>query len=221
MLTRSKLDKQLYDNEIASQGLEEGEFIKKRRGLVSRLKDMQKSGKTKAQWRTGRWKIMRGIKRFHRSTEGKRFHRQLGRFLATRDTDKGILSYRESKELVQCLSSALTYGFLELDYYIPTLNEDVDYNVFLDELYDEVTDLFLKLKSPMENLDEQEEFLYRLCESSELIKAFADKHSKSVEEVEDLWNKAKEIVKKEYDKTEDDDEFYKLVVGVIKKMLGE
>ena len=94
MLTRSKLDKQLLDNEIASQGIEEGEFIKKRRGLVSRLKDMQKSGKTKAQWRTGRWKIMRGIKRFHRSTEGKRFHRQLGRFLATRDTDKGILSYR-------------------------------------------------------------------------------------------------------------------------------
>ena len=37
---------------------------------------------------------------------------------------------------------------------------------------------------------------------------------------EELWSKAQEIVKKEYDKTEKDDGFWALVTGVYKKSGG-
>lgn len=54
-----------------------------------------------------------------------------------------------------------------------------------------------------------------------IVKSFADKTNKSSEEVEKKWDKAKDIVKKEYpDVEEDSEDFYKIVVGVLKKMLG-
>ena len=44
----------------------------------------------------------------------------------------------------------------------------------------------------------------------------------NLSELEDKWNKAKEIVKAEYNKTEDDGEvFYQLVTGIFKKMVGK
>lgn len=54
---------------------------------------------------------------------------------------------------------------------------------------------------------------------SDVVKSFADKTGKSIKTVEDLWDKAIEIVKKEYDIPENDDRFYKLVTGILKKML--
>ena len=54
---------------------------------------------------------------------------------------------------------------------------------------------------------------------SPLIKSFAKKSGKSEDEVERLWNKAEDIVKKEYEKTKDDDSFYPILVGILKKML--
>ena len=54
-----------------------------------------------------------------------------------------------------------------------------------------------------------------------IVKSFADKTGKSKDEVEKLWNKSKEIVKKEYPKVkEDTPEFFKLVTGTLKKSLG-
>jgi len=53
------------------------------------------------------------------------------------------------------------------------------------------------------------------------LEAFAKKSGKSLKEVETLWNKAKDIVKKEYkDTNEGDDKFYALVTGTLKKMLS-
>lgn len=53
------------------------------------------------------------------------------------------------------------------------------------------------------------------------IQSFAKKSGKSSGEIESMWKKAKEIVKKEYpDKKEDDKDFYQIVTGVLKKMLG-
>jgi len=54
-----------------------------------------------------------------------------------------------------------------------------------------------------------------------IVKSFADKTGKSKDEVEKLWNKSKEIVKKEYPEIkEDTPEFFKLVTGILKKSLG-
>jgi len=38
---------------------------------------------------------------------------------------------------------------------------------------------------------------------------------------EDKWEKAKEIVEEQYDYTEDDDDFWALVMGIYKKMKGK
>ena len=54
-----------------------------------------------------------------------------------------------------------------------------------------------------------------------MIKSFATKASKSEGEVERLYNKAKELVKKEYTNVKvDSDSYYQLVVGILKKMLS-
>jgi len=53
-----------------------------------------------------------------------------------------------------------------------------------------------------------------------MIKSFAKESGKSEEEVEKLYAKAKEEVKEGYNITEDDDQFYPLVTGVLKKMCG-
>lgn len=52
------------------------------------------------------------------------------------------------------------------------------------------------------------------------IKAYAKKTDKTVAEVESLWKRAEEVVKDEYDDIDiKSDRFYKLVQGVMKKML--
>tara|TARA_R110000765_G_scaffold149893_1_gene252555 strand:+ start:1169 stop:1501 length:333 start_codon:yes stop_codon:yes gene_type:complete len=53
-----------------------------------------------------------------------------------------------------------------------------------------------------------------------IIKTFADKTDKTVEEVEVLWKKAEQIVKDEYEIDSNDESYYPLVVGVLKKSLG-
>lgn len=56
---------------------------------------------------------------------------------------------------------------------------------------------------------------------AELVKSFAKKVGKSTKEVEKLWDKAKAIVAKEYpDVEKDTSQYYALVVGVLKKMVG-
>jgi hypothetical protein len=51
-----------------------------------------------------------------------------------------------------------------------------------------------------------------------IVKSFADKTNKSVDEIEKLWDKAK-IQAKEQGKKESDDTFYPYVTGILKKML--
>jgi len=52
-----------------------------------------------------------------------------------------------------------------------------------------------------------------------IVMSFADKTGKSEEEVEKIWNKAKILVKKQYDISDEDEKFFKLVTGVVKKVL--
>jgi len=56
---------------------------------------------------------------------------------------------------------------------------------------------------------------------AELVKSLSKKAGIGIEKGEELWGKAKSIVKKEYpDVKENDDRFYPLVVGVLKKSMG-
>lgn len=217
-------DKVLYDAEVKASGLNEFEFIKKRRERVKVLKDFRKSQNQKANWRKNRWKIMKGIKAFAKSTEGKKFHRKLGTFLATRDF--GGLRYNEALELIPIISSVLTHTFIELDYW-RSFDEEVEYGVFSDEVLEECLGIMNKIKdfnSSVQGvclLGDHEDFLLRLCETNALVVSFAKKYGKSEKEIEKLWNDTKEIVKANYNVTEKDDRFYQLLVGILKKRLGK
>lgn len=55
---------------------------------------------------------------------------------------------------------------------------------------------------------------------SNIVKSFADKTGKSVKEVEDLWNQAKELAKEAgFSETKDSEQFYSYVTGILKKSL--
>lgn len=212
------LDEKVFAQELRTANIDEVEFIKKRKELIKGLKDRKKSNITKKDWQKNRFKHMKGIKKFHKSTRGKRFHRNLGRFLATREL-KG-LAYAECQELVVPITSCLTHSFYELSWYM-NIEDQVHYEIFLDEIYEEVLSILTKLKTYPANLEDHEEFLLRVCETASLVTAFADRSGKSKEEVERLWMKAKALVTKEYKLKEDDNKFYSLVVGILKKMLKQ
>jgi hypothetical protein len=55
---------------------------------------------------------------------------------------------------------------------------------------------------------------------SNIVKSFSEKTGKTEKEVERLWNRAKEAVKNEYKDIEvESEQYYRLVTGVLKKML--
>ena len=52
------------------------------------------------------------------------------------------------------------------------------------------------------------------------IKSFADKSGKSVDEVEELWQKAKRITDKVESIEKDSEQYYAYVTGIVKNMLN-
>lgn len=63
------------------------------RGLRKAAKDVGRSQAAKRAWKLKRSTYMKSIKRFHKSTSGQKFHRNLGRFNSTR-------TVREDYEIV-------------------------------------------------------------------------------------------------------------------------
>jgi hypothetical protein len=183
-------------------------FIKRRKPLVGAIKDFRRSQKTKEAWKKSRWKFMKGIKRFHNSTEGKRFHRNMARFLSSRyfhptlrsiigrDQDqsdkesrhvKEDLSIFDLAEILKAITSAKTHSFIELEYYMPLL-EEVDYWEFLDEILPALDAIEKKLWLS-ERLDDRDlEVLFRLTEKKELIKALSEFSGIEYKTIEESWN---------------------------------
>jgi len=162
MKFRNEVDEKLAQIELAESGLSSmEEFLKKRRDLEIELTNWERSQAQKQNWREYRWKYMRGIQKFHRSTAGKKFHRQLGRFLATRDfSDLSYLKRASTIEkVVECvdllvpLLSSLTHALIEKRYYESNLSEEVDYNVFLEILITKIRDVLNWLLGESDELD--------------------------------------------------------------------
>lgn len=193
-------------------------FFKRRKELSTKLKSFRRSQDTKENWRSNRYKIMKGIKGFHNSTAGKQHHRSMARFLANRDSGLFSNPYK-SNEALKALSSLETHLYIERDYYCG-LHEGVDKEILIEEAIPVISRAKENLFNGHAILDEDTEFLIRLTETAAMVSALASESGKSVQEVEKLWDKAKGLVKKEYNKSEDDDGFYSLVVGILKKMLG-
>ena len=166
-------------------------LVKKRDGLVSHLKDHRKSQNAKEQWRNNRHKMVKGIKTYHRSTEGKRFHRNLGNFLATRLS--GVRKKNESTqtkselfELLKSLTSARTHLFIELEFYHPIFEqaglEEFAFNYALPIL----SDIEEKVMNRVEPNHDEMLFLMDLVEQQTLERAFQEVANMATTEVEKL-----------------------------------
>lgn len=107
------------------------EFLKKRkREKTFEIKDFRKAQLQKHNWRAKKLKYMRGIRKFHRSIAGKKFHRSISRFLLTRESFDRV-------ELLKAVSSLRTHLFIDLDYY-RQLDEAVDFEIFVEDLSDTI-----------------------------------------------------------------------------------
>jgi hypothetical protein len=230
----SDLDAQLFLMEIGETSITEatkeleptdeqmGTFISRRKALEGLIKSHRKSQIQKGNWRKNRTKMMKGIKAFHKSTEGKRFHRNLGNFLATRmtshDTGRSSLRTNEDFEHLKALNSAKTHLYIELEYY-HQVYEQVELEEFaLDYAYELFRSIEKKILNDTKLSESEIQFLFDITESTALIKSFAEKSGKSIDDVEGLWKETKqELIKK--GKNEDDEGFYPTLVTILKNKL--
>jgi hypothetical protein len=100
-------------------------LLQKQRDVNIRAKDRDKQRTMKALWRRKKYQILKGIKKWHKSTQGKRFHRALARFNTLRENNisEGMvdITFDEINEALLGLSSIETHLYLELNYYEPDL----------------------------------------------------------------------------------------------------
>jgi hypothetical protein len=144
MKFKNDVDKLQYD----LLGLNEVE-VRKRLNVLTKSKDHKASRTMKNNWRRNKKSMLKGIKKWNRSTAGKRFHRALGRFNALRESVSYYnheltpgqnfvkLSMVQVNDALLSLSSIETHLYLELQYYEADAEAMVQ---FLDLLYAFVQD---------------------------------------------------------------------------------
>ena len=200
------------------------QFIQSRSPLIKKLKDYRKSSAQKANWRTNRTSMMKGIGAFHKSVEGKRFHKKLGRYLSTRITrsgekNEGYASLLAKSEYLKGLNSAKQHLFVELDYF-----HQIETQIEIEEmLSDYAIPFFRNIESKIiaeeELSDDELVFLMDLTENRAIIQSLADETGKEFAEIEKIWNSiSDDLVKQGIDI--EGDEFYPLLVKQLRSQLG-
>jgi len=201
-------------------------FIQKRRGLTKKYKDFRKSQNTKLSWIRGKWKFMKGIKKFHRSTEGKRFHRDLGKFIVTHNFEGGLIaSLKESNllsnviECLKALSSVRLHAYKELEYFDTVLNT-VEYELFIEELNSMLNSIEKKLiKFDELNVDELE-FLYRITDSKNVLWYISQKYNVPIKKIDEAFIKVKNKVKQELEFGKYNNKYYTTVYKEIINLIS-
>jgi hypothetical protein len=207
-----------------------GSFIQSRKKLVGKLRDFRRSQAAKSGWRGNRSKYMSGIRAYHRSTEGKRFHRELGRWLTThyprfQGRGGGILSqagvspglHGESfagdvATALKAITSAKTNVYIMLEYYRP-LYEEVEIREFAYGMLSILDRVEVRLRKG-DDLDEHDvNFLFQVVADQSLLNAITEKLGKPVAEVTDLW-------KSSFDAMKSDESVRFLHLEVVRKLLG-
>jgi len=172
------------------------EFIKSRSGYTG-SKDKDKSNAQKKNWRKNKGKIKRGIKSFHKSVEGKKFHRNMGRFLATRITRDKLSDRKDGKdesfsilenlEYIKALNSAKQQLYIELDYF-HTLTEQAQ----LESLVmDYAVPFFRSIEDKMvfnEDLTVDEfDFLLEIVDESKLLSELTNRINVPIDKLIEVW----------------------------------
>jgi len=156
---KSTIDENLFRSEWLRSCLPLEEFLVKRQELEIGLTDWERSQRQKINWQKYRWKYLKGIRDFHSSTAGKRFHRNLARFLVTRSPESFLKTYQSEKEkerevrgldlrkvkenlefLIAVLSAGV-HALIEERYYKASVDEAVEYKFFLSEMLNKVKEV--------------------------------------------------------------------------------
>jgi hypothetical protein len=158
LIFESPIDRQLFLHDLSINISEsslsddlnniiEKSVLEDREDKKIKLRDWNKASLTRKQWRTNRHKLMSGIKRFHRSTKGKQFHRKLGRKVATRDwsaLNETILSVEDKSDILSSLSSIKTHLYIGLKYS-SSIDEEVSYQLLCEEACNQINDIEAKI----------------------------------------------------------------------------
>lgn len=209
------------DNNYAPTNEEIQSFLKARTPLVKKLKDYRRSSSQKANWRKNRYKMLKGIKAFHKSVQGKRFHRKLGRFLATRifrtkTSESGFDMLLSKQAYLKGLNSARQHLIVELEYF-HQLQEQVELEEFITNYgYPYLRAIEEKIMNDEDLVEDEVIFLMDLIEENALITSFAEKTGKTFAETEKMWNTiASNLEKQRIDR--DDDRFFPFLISRLKK----
>lgn len=217
------VDKDWEPNEDMQEDL-----IKKRRPVFNTLKSHFRSSASKSSWRANRTNIMRGIKAFHRSTAGKRFHKDMGRFLV-RKIFSPLTQYRNQKakmvslsitekaDVLKAISSMKTHIIIESGFY-----QGIYEQYGLDWMVKEGSSLLNSIEEDIlqDNpiTDDLFELLVDMTESTSLINSLANEYGVKNKEVESIWNTIKTSLK-DQGRSEEDEGFYPILVSAVKKAL--
>lgn len=174
MKFKTELDQNKFNLELQSSGLSDvSEFIKSRKTSIKHHVDFRKSQNSKAAWRRNRYKMMKGIKSWHSSTKGKKFHRQLGRFLATRLVE-GFELQIDRYELLKAITSVRTHLYIEGEYFRP-LDEDVEFELLLEYSLPILKVIEDKIFNRDYSFNHDElELMLRLVDTSEVLETLAE-----------------------------------------------
>lgn len=133
----TSLDKQLFLLEVG-KSINEADtnddhhlFIKRRSLSVSNLKVFKKRGDKS--WLPDGFKTNLSDN-WHRSAEGRRFHRMLGRFIATRNTDRVTTLFREQNLSPLEIKDLSAFIREQLSFY-----QSLDNQTYLEMLLEEIS----------------------------------------------------------------------------------
>lgn len=156
---KSDIEEKIFLQEVSLSNLPLEEYVLNRRKIEVGLADRKRSKIAKDNWKQNRREILKGIQKFHKSTDGKKFHRQLSRFLISAPKDKLVYAWDKERDAIKKerdasslestldmievlipLSSAFTHALIET-YYYSSLDESVCYNLFLDQFIAELNQI--------------------------------------------------------------------------------
>jgi len=173
----------------------EGIFIKRQDRKAS-LPSFRKSQDTEGQWRGMRYKMLSGIRRFHRSTEGKRQHRAMARFLANREIrpsikDQSILSMQERSLLITELDTFVQDLSDFHEKYFHPIDDYFDLFTIRQSIVNMCEGIISNLISPLPLNDDQNDFIEFLVEEDNLIYAISEGLELDEKLVREEWDSQK------------------------------
>lgn len=220
----SKINTEDFTSYEPDVDLLEGIFIKRQERKKSMAPDHRKGADTEGQWRGMRYKMLKGIRRFHKSTEGKRQHRAMARFLVNKDfrpnlKTSSILSMQEKSHLVTDLDNyVLAITEFQKGYFHP-IDDHFDLVAIKNILTDMCEALISCLISPHNISEEQAEFIDCLVEPGNIIEVLAESLGKTTSEVSVIWEKEKaELVT---ETTEMEIDFYSKLADRVRDSFGQ